>query len=1179
MEDNRIIKILLIIFFILPFTLFSENYRGYNLSYYDKGIGGTPSGLGGAFVSIADDGNAPFYNPAGLTDIKRRMLTLNYRNSFIGGENLFYLSYLLNVNKTSGIGFSFIWSSIGDLKRYDKNESFLGTYNVSRFQVGISYGLALSSDINLGLSAKYFYHNIYEYYGSNLDFDFGSMIKILPWMKYGILFQNFIPMGYELNNVSEDIPFTVKTGLSFYPLKKINLTFVYEIEKTILSSGAGATPLVHHIGLRFAPIKYIAISAGYDMESYSFGINLMLDTLAFYSGTVITGEENNLNFSAAYIFSEEEDTTSADMDIFYQGVVAYQNKDYRMAVKYFQKVLEKRHDPTAEYYLKNARAYLASDTWMTEEQETVSELKMDNAKKLINKQEYGRSISLLRDVMHDNPENDEAERLMKKVKDIVAEESKRYFNEAYALYNNKKYKEASEKCEMALGLNPELQPAIKLKEKNDVILKKVFSKENKAQQTKDDANALYNAGLDSYKLENWTDAIDKFRKSYLLAKNPKAKQYMKLAQDKLKESAVTDRAAKESDIHLKEGIGLYKKNKIKESIKQFEKAINLYPENSKAQDYLAKARKEYDNMVKGPLAKGRRALQENRLAEAIGFFEQVIKIDPDNVIAKQSLKKSEGFIKDSIALNLKLGRKSYEAGNYSKALEHYRNVLKLDKDNKAAEYGEKDSLDKLKSQLDQNFNKGVEAYGKKEYKNAKESFEKVLRLDKEYALAGEWLVKANKMYEKFKVSINVKDYLQQGIEAFQNQNYDQARQHFNKVLGLDRNNKKARDYVKKCDAERKKLGKEETIHKKITEAMLLARRSKFDKALNVLEEALKMDPGNKRIEELINYVLKTKKLSMDKSYNDGVRFFNEGNLPKAKEKFQKALNANPKNDKARKKLAEVNAAILGKTSKAKKDGKNNFNKGKYSKAIEDFKLVRKFNPDDEEIQDYIRNTEKIANLLADAKGFMSRGKYADAMYNYKSVKELNKYDPNIDGLKKIAETKGAREVAKWFNEGLEHYEKGNLKEAEKRFLGVLSINKNHAEAKKNLAKVEKGINKKVSSYYKAGNSYYARKNYKNAITEYTKVLELKSKYQDTSRQLAKARKEYNKQTSGQRKKNEKKIQDYLYKGIELYRKGTIENYKAALVQWNKVLKIDPGNIKVKRYIKRAEYQIQQLEKL
>ncbi len=559
--------------------------------------------------------------------------------------------------------------------------------------------------------------------------------------------------------------------------------------------------------------------------------------------------------------------------------------------------------------------------------------------------------------------------------------------------------------------------------------------------------------------------------------------------------------------------------------------------------------------------------------------ELKLKIDPDNVIAKQSLNKSKNYINDSISLNLKLGKQAFDKANYSKALQHYRNVLKLDDVNKKAIYGEKDSRDKLKSQIDKNFNKGVDAYGKKEYKIAKESFEKVLKLDKEYAPAVEWLVKANKMYEKFKVSINVKDYLQQGIEAFQNQNYSQAKEYFNNVLGLDRDNKQARDYVRKCNAEKKKQGKEENVHKKITDAMLLARRSKFDKALNVLEEALKMDPGNKRIEELINYVIKTKKLSMDKSYNDGVRFFKEGNLLKAREKFQKALNANPKNTKARTKLSEVNAAILIKTSKAKKSGKNDFNKGKYSKAMEDFKLVKKFNPDDEEIEDYIRNTEKIENLLADAKGFMSRGKYTDAMYNYKSVKELNKYDPNIDGLRKIAETKGAREVAKWFNEGMEHYEKGNLKEAEKRFLGVLSIKKNHAEAKKSLAKVEKDINRKVSSYYKAGNSYYARKDYKNAIAEYTKVLELKSKYQDTSRLLAKARKAYSKQTSGQRQKNAKKIQDYLYKGIELYRKGTIGNYKAALVQWNKVLKIDPGNAKVKRYMNRADYEIKQLEKL
>jgi len=59
MEINKVIIILLIAFFSLPFIMLAENYKGYNLPYYDNGIGGPPSGLGGAFFCVDDVGNHP----------------------------------------------------------------------------------------------------------------------------------------------------------------------------------------------------------------------------------------------------------------------------------------------------------------------------------------------------------------------------------------------------------------------------------------------------------------------------------------------------------------------------------------------------------------------------------------------------------------------------------------------------------------------------------------------------------------------------------------------------------------------------------------------------------------------------------------------------------------------------------------------------------------------------------------------------------------------------------------------------------------------------------------------------------------------------------------------------------------------------------------------------------------
>ncbi len=466
MEINKTILKFIFLLIMMPLVLHSENYKGYNLPYYDKGIGGSPSGLGGAFVSIADDGNTPFYNPAGLPDIKKKILSLNYCSSFIGSENLVYVSYVYDVNPKTGLGFHFIWTGISDLQSYDESQNLKGSYNVSHVQIGMSYGRALSKKVNIGLTGKFFYHNFYSYSGNNFDLDFGFIYKILPRLKFGLALHNFIPMGYKLKDVSEDIPLTLKSGFNVYPFR-IKLMFVYEVEKTILSSG-GKTALVHHIGIRYSLLKYININFGYDLENFYLGLNL--------------------NFGASYIFPDK--TTSGvdeEMETFYEGIVAYQSKDYRTAAKYFQKVLDKRYDPTAEYYLKNSRSFLESEEWMSEEEKVLVGMRLELAKRSISRKEYGKAISTLRDVLTINPGNEEANELIVKIKNLVAEDVNKLYQEAIALHKKDKYKDSFNKCEMALKLNPEHEPSVKLKNENDRILKELYNDEYKVKAIKDES--------------------------------------------------------------------------------------------------------------------------------------------------------------------------------------------------------------------------------------------------------------------------------------------------------------------------------------------------------------------------------------------------------------------------------------------------------------------------------------------------------------------------------------------------------------------------------------------------------------------------------------------------------------------------------------------------------------------
>lgn len=1175
MEINKSFLIFLLLLFFLPHILYSEDFQGYNLPYYDKGIGGSPSGLGGAFVSIADDGNTPFYNPAGLSDINLDMITLNYRSSFIGSENLFFLSYLYNINPKTGVGFSFIWTGVSGLQSYDENQLLTGSYNISRFQVGISYGRKIHDRVSIGLTGKFFSHKLYTYSANNIDFDAGTKIRLLPELFYGLAIQNFLPMGYKLRDESEDIPFTVKTGFN-YRLFRGKLMLVYEIDKTILSS-FNDTGFTHHMGLRYSPMKYVNINGGYDLKNFYMGINLKLEKFIFYSGTIRNEDAGDLNFSASYIFPQKSESgVDEEMETFYQGIVAYQNKDYRTAVKYFEKVLNKRYDPTAEYYLKNSKAYLESEEWMSDEEKVLVGMKLELAKKYLSQKEYGRTISTLRDVLNINPSNEEAIDLMNKAKKMVAEDVKRIYEEALSLFKKNKNRESLEKCNIALKLNPEHKPTLQLKEENEKILKDLFAEEFQDKQRKEEAEVLFNGGLESYKNANWVDAIDKFKRSYKLVKNPETKKYLDDAEKQLKESKLTAKKRKESDVHLKLGLKHMKRNKIKKAIDEFEKAVNLYPDNQEAQENLNIAREKYDSMVQIPLEKGKTALRENRLGDAIDSFKKVLKIDKDNEIAKQFLKKSQSLVKDNIALNLRLGKQEYNNKNYARSLAHYREVLKLDKKNKTAKKGADQSFAKLQTEIKLHFNKGVDAYNNKKYKTALDEFEKTLALDKEYPPAIEWHKKASAKFEQNKESLTIEEYMDNGKDYFQNKNFKQAKIFFQKVLDIDPNHKKAKSNIKRCDKEIAKMAKQEEIAKIITEGLIHYRRKKFNKAIDVWRKAKKIEPQNKIIDDYIKFAQKAKVESLNKFYNDGVRYYEEGNLIKAKENLDKALQTNPNHSKARQKLAEVKSSIFEIVSRAKKDGKNDFRNSDYDGAEKNFQTVLKYDPENEEINDYIQMTKRIQDYIEEGNRHYKKGAYIEAIESFNNVLEYNKNDTKAKKLIQKALQKGKRQASKWYNNGLRFYKNGELKKAQNRFSSVLKADPDHDEAKSMLKKVDKEINSKVSAYYKNGLSYYEQKNYKKAISEFNKILDLKGNYKDTRRLLAKSNKIYDKQTSKQRALSQQKVQEYLFSGIKLYRDGKL---KAAITEWKKVLKVYPNHAKATKYINRAKYKLSQLEKL
>jgi tetratricopeptide (TPR) repeat protein len=107
-------------------------------------VGARPLALGETFVAIADDGNASYWNPAGMPFIRRQELNSMYNDLYGLGINNGFLSLLHPISRRHSIGGNWLYDGFDD-----------GELGYSRNIFTLSYGFALNENFALGANLKY----------------------------------------------------------------------------------------------------------------------------------------------------------------------------------------------------------------------------------------------------------------------------------------------------------------------------------------------------------------------------------------------------------------------------------------------------------------------------------------------------------------------------------------------------------------------------------------------------------------------------------------------------------------------------------------------------------------------------------------------------------------------------------------------------------------------------------------------------------------------------------------------------------------------------------------------------------------------------------------------------------------------------------------------------------------
>lgn len=157
-------KIIIIFYALFLFThaKASERTGTTGAQFLKIGVGARAIAMGEAFGAVADDINAIYWNPSGLTSIENSEASFMYTEWF-QGVNYQFLGYAKRVQKLGMIGISCNYLTYGKIKR-TKEDLATGTYlgydgdfTASDLAVSLSYARKISNKLSLGMNAKIIY--------------------------------------------------------------------------------------------------------------------------------------------------------------------------------------------------------------------------------------------------------------------------------------------------------------------------------------------------------------------------------------------------------------------------------------------------------------------------------------------------------------------------------------------------------------------------------------------------------------------------------------------------------------------------------------------------------------------------------------------------------------------------------------------------------------------------------------------------------------------------------------------------------------------------------------------------------------------------------------------------------------------------------------------------------------
>ena len=167
--------------------------------------GARATAMGSAFVAIADDPSAIFWNPAGLARLNQNGIVFDH-TEWIADLKYNFGAAALNLGSFGTIGVSFITSDYGEMNvtTIEEPQGTGETFSVNDVAFSVAWAINLTESFSIGFNPKVVYQSIWDM----SDFAFAVDMGVL----YNTPFKG-ITLGMAITNFGSKMNLTGNTGV------------------------------------------------------------------------------------------------------------------------------------------------------------------------------------------------------------------------------------------------------------------------------------------------------------------------------------------------------------------------------------------------------------------------------------------------------------------------------------------------------------------------------------------------------------------------------------------------------------------------------------------------------------------------------------------------------------------------------------------------------------------------------------------------------------------------------------------------------------------------------------------------------------------------------------------------------------------------------------------------------